>query len=169
MKLSAKVSAAALFVSAMISPTAEVQGKILADGRIDRDPYPCAPPSDVVDSRVVGRGGGALRAGRHRVVVPPDAIPGSARLTLREHAGSFLVVSVHPPGLAFQRNVEIVLSTARCGPLSQPPTGAMRFTPATGWRDVPADRLTIRPGEQPGEFEVVISSDGFSSYALIAP
>jgi hypothetical protein len=131
--------------------------------------YRCAPPADVVDSRVVGRGGGALRAGSHRVLVPRDAIPGSARLTLREHAGSFLVVSLHPPGLAMQREVEIVLSTERCGPQTEPPAGAMRYTPATGWHEVPRDRLTIRPGVADGEFEVVIRSDGFSSYALVAP
>ncbi len=131
--------------------------------------YPCAPPIDVVDSRVVGRAGGSLRAARHRLVVPRDAIRGSARLTLREHAGSFLVVSLHPPGLAMQREVEIILSTHRCGPQTEPPAGAMRFTPATGWREVPREHLTVRPGADSGEFEVVILSAGFSSYALIAP
>lgn len=131
--------------------------------------YACAPEDDVVDSRVVGRRGGALRTGPHRMVVPRDAIRRSARLTMREHAGSYLVVSLHPPGLAMQRQVEIVLSTQRCGPQTQPPAGAMRFTPATGWREVPRDRLTIRPGAESGEYEVVIRSDGFSSYALIAP
>jgi hypothetical protein len=131
--------------------------------------YPCAPPADVVDSRAVGRGGGWLTAGRHRLRVPPDAVQGSARLTLREHAGDYLVVTLHPPGLSFRRPVEISLSTYRCGTQEQPPAGVIRFTPRTGWLRVDPARLTVRPGSADGEYEVLVSSDGFSSYALIAP
>jgi hypothetical protein len=131
--------------------------------------YPCAPAVDVVDERAVGQAGGNLRAGRHRVVVPRDALPGRRRLTLREHRGDYLVVSLHPPGQSFRRSVEIVLSTHRCGPQTEEPRGAIRFTPSTGWVRVDASRVSVQPGAEPGEFEVTIRAEGFSSYALIAP
>jgi hypothetical protein len=131
--------------------------------------YRCAPAAEIVDSRRLGRGGGELRAGPHRLVVPRDAIPATRRVTLREHAGDYLVVSLQPSGQPFERSVTIVLSTQRCGTQDEPPVGAIRYTAATGWTRVDPAAISVAAGAGPGEFEVSIESQGFSSYALISP
>lgn len=115
--------------------------------------------------------GAYLAAGRHLLDLPPGTTSGNPRLRMREHAGSYVVVSFRPVGERFAGSAILTLSTARCTGTVPSPAGVIRYRPDRGWESVPSQVVgtTRQEMRTAREYRVQVELDGFSSYALVAP
>ncbi|MBK8005543.1 MAG: hypothetical protein IPK12_16875 [Gemmatimonadetes bacterium] len=77
---------------------------------------PALPPAQA--SAWIGPLGGSVTVGPHRFVVPPGALAGPVRITMRIPSDPVVSVEMLPHGLQFQRPARLTLSYRHCGPLS---------------------------------------------------
>jgi hypothetical protein len=88
------------------------------------EPVVCPAERTYSDSEVIGRGGGTLQVGKHRLSIPAGALTQYTRITATAPSGNFAEVRFEPHGLKFERPVTLTLSYESCRLLgrSTPPT-----------------------------------------------
>jgi hypothetical protein len=87
------------------------------------DPLICPTDREYSTTRIVGRSGGTINVGPHRLVVPAGALTRETRITATAPRGSYAEVEFQPHGLKFRTPVTLTMSYAECGLLnsSKPP------------------------------------------------
>ena len=87
-------------------------------------PLVCPAERSYYDSEVIGRQGGTIQVGKHRLYIPEGALTQYTRITATAPSGNYAEVRFEPHGLKFQKPVTLTLSYESCrlGGKSSPPT-----------------------------------------------
>jgi hypothetical protein len=63
----------------------------------------------------IGRAGGTIQVGPHKLVIPRDALKKTQRITATAPAGNLVEVRFEPHGLQFEKKTTLTMSYRECG------------------------------------------------------
>lgn len=72
-------------------------------------------------TQTIGRSGGSIQVGPHRLSIPAGALRENTRITATAPAGKVILVELEPHGLNFRQQASLTLSYAECGLLTLNP------------------------------------------------
>jgi hypothetical protein len=99
------------------SPTApvdEAPSALLTDLLQNLHLLSCSTQPYAVTTQTVGRAGGVIVVGTHKLVIPADALTSSVTIRAEQVPGSTNSVRFSPEGLRFQRQASLTLSYRNC-------------------------------------------------------
>jgi hypothetical protein len=86
-----------------------------ADARIVGNLLYCQPLRYAAETRIIGRKGGELQFGRHRLRIPEGALSSNVVITGEAPRDSLVSVVLSPHGLRFAKPVKLTLDYDHCG------------------------------------------------------
>jgi len=104
------------------------------DGENDEDDdsdelLSCPDAVQRTTSRTIGRWGGTITVGRHRLTIPAGALSRNVVITATQVAGPHARVEFQPHGLQFARDARLTLDFSACRvPNPKPPISIVYFT-----------------------------------------
>lgn len=78
----------------------------------------CEPQPFESNSAVIGRAGGTIRLGEHKLIIPAGALDRNVRITVEAPSDTVASLRLMPHGLEFDRPAQLVMSYGDCGLLA---------------------------------------------------
>jgi hypothetical protein len=88
--------------------------KAVKEGRVAVDLLRCEPQKRVVVQKRIGRKGGDINIGKHKLVVPEGALSEEVEITAVSSGSSLVDLQFEPHGLHFNEPVQLTLSYEHC-------------------------------------------------------
>jgi hypothetical protein len=74
----------------------------------------CSPQRYAKTTETIGRRGGEIRVGSHRLIIPKDALRRKTKITAEQLPGSTNSVRFSPEGLRFEKPADLTMSYENC-------------------------------------------------------
>lgn len=98
----------------LTAPVAETPSASIVDLLDDLHLLSCSTQPYAVTTQTVGRTGGVIVVGTHKLVIPADALTSDVTIRAEQVPGSTNSVRFSPEGLRFEKPASITLSYSNC-------------------------------------------------------
>ena len=92
------------------------------------DPLVCPANRSYSSTRTIGRSGGTIWVGDHRLDIPSGALSSDTRITATAPRGDYAEVRFEPHGLQFNKPVTLTISYEECGLLKRSSVPVIVYT-----------------------------------------